>query len=174
MYVLKKYLANHIIISVEGEPSRTSTADVYVTVDDVNDNAPVFPQTEYNSTVLLDSLGDDRVFFTIVATDVDEVGSPPTYRLTQGADNGFVIDANEGMLSVTERVRSGTYTVIVLATDGGGLSSSVQVNVNVIGSAVTAKPPITTTKKTGGAGHQLYSAYLIVATFLLNILKNSL
>ncbi|NXX34765.1 PCDGH protein, partial [Nicator chloris] len=54
-----------------GDPARTGTARIRVTVLDVNDNAPVFSQAEYTVRVPEDaSVGS--VLVTVTATDADE------------------------------------------------------------------------------------------------------
>ncbi|NXC02244.1 PCDGE protein, partial [Orthonyx spaldingii] len=54
-----------------GDPARTGTARIRVTVLDANDNAPVFSQAEYTLRVAED-LPVGSVLVTVTATDADE------------------------------------------------------------------------------------------------------
>ncbi|NXL13269.1 PCDGE protein, partial [Setophaga kirtlandii] len=54
-----------------GDPARTGTARIRVTVVDANDNAPVFSQAEYTVRVPED-VPVGSVLVTVTATDVDE------------------------------------------------------------------------------------------------------
>lgn len=42
---------NYILHCISGEPSRSSTADIIVTVMDVNDLSPVFAESQYNGSI---------------------------------------------------------------------------------------------------------------------------
>jgi len=57
-----------------GQPVRSSTAELHVAVDDVNDNDPVFSQTSYNFTITANNdVGD--VIGRVSATDRDSVSN---------------------------------------------------------------------------------------------------
>ena len=61
-----------IICNDKGQPVRSSTAEIHVTVQDINDNDPVFSETAYNWTIKENNdIGD--VIGRVVATDRDLV-----------------------------------------------------------------------------------------------------
>jgi len=61
-----------IICNDMGQPVRSSTAEIHVAVQDINDNDPVFSETAYNWTIIENNdLGD--VIGRVIATDRDSV-----------------------------------------------------------------------------------------------------
>uniref|UniRef100_UPI00398EC01B cadherin-related family member 2-like n=1 Tax=Pristiophorus japonicus TaxID=55135 RepID=UPI00398EC01B len=81
-----------------GKPARSSTAHVAITVEDVNDNEPVFNQSTFFVTVPEDQL--DQCVFSIRASDSD-VTDPNrlmTYRIEDGARGQFIISTEKGDL----------------------------------------------------------------------------
>jgi len=55
-----------------GQPVRSSTTEIHVVVQDINDNDPVFSQTTYNWTIKENNnVGD--VIGRVIATDRDSV-----------------------------------------------------------------------------------------------------
>ena len=57
------------------DPLKTTGAVVSVTVEDINDNAPVFEKSEYSETVLENS-PVDAVVFKATVIDLDQVDYP--------------------------------------------------------------------------------------------------
>jgi len=57
-----------------GQPVRSSTAEIHVVVQDINDNDPVFSETAYNWTIKENNnVGD--VIGRVIATDRDSVSN---------------------------------------------------------------------------------------------------
>ena len=54
----------------KGTPSRSSTSRVYINVDDVNDNTPIFDPSSYSEEVPEDVAAGTSVV-TLTATDLD-------------------------------------------------------------------------------------------------------
>jgi hypothetical protein len=79
----------------DGRPPLNTSVYVIITVDDVNDHAPVFTHTVYNATVRENSQPLE-VVIQVSATDVDDKHSSVVYTLI-GAD-GFAIDRNSGTI----------------------------------------------------------------------------
>lgn len=50
-----------------------ATTDLYVYVDDVNDNAPQFEQSLYETTISEEDYDLPKALFTVKATDADKV-----------------------------------------------------------------------------------------------------
>ena len=76
-----------------GTPPLTSSVDVIVTVNDVNDNPPSFPKSLYNCTVA-ENLAKGVAVCYVTATDPDSgVNGRLFYSITSGNDgNAFVIN----------------------------------------------------------------------------------
>ncbi|KAL8623685.1 hypothetical protein ACOMHN_046504 [Nucella lapillus] len=104
-----------------GSPAQTSSADVTVTVVDVNDNAPIFKQTYFNSAV--DYSGQcTKSIVTLTATDLDTgVNGQVSYHLQSSKnDHLFQVDAASGEFSLQSSLTAQViYTLTVTAQDGG-------------------------------------------------------
>ena len=128
-----------------GSPSLWSDVSVMVYVTDMNDNAPQFPVTDYRVTIPEDTPGGTPV---IKVNAKDNDGSSPNnqivYRIRTGAKDKFVMNAETGMISISQganldpdlTIPSTTYYVLeVMAMDGGigsaGLTTRVAVNVSI-------------------------------------------
>ncbi|RMB96918.1 hypothetical protein DUI87_26989 [Hirundo rustica rustica] len=89
-----------------GDPARTGTARIRVTVVDVNDNAPVFSQAEYTVRVPED-VPVGSVLVTVTATDADEglygLVKYSFKKITEKASKIFHLDSETGAITaVTE------------------------------------------------------------------------
>ncbi|XP_071500853.1 protein dachsous-like [Diadema antillarum] len=122
---LDRELAYSYKISVEavdrGNPTLSSAAIVYINVNDLNDNAPMFSQ----DGTYIASVQEEREVGTfvawIIATDTDSgVLGNVSYTLVESSAK-FMIDSS-GMIStaaVLDREQQDFYTLTVLAQDGG-------------------------------------------------------
>ncbi|XP_069510287.1 protocadherin gamma-A6-like isoform X46 [Ambystoma mexicanum] len=111
-----------------GDPVRSGTAQIRVTVLDANDNAPVFNQSVYKISIL-ENVPKGTVVTTITATDKDQgVHSELTYsfnKITENILQTFQVDSKTGVISVLKSPDfegSENYEFEVQATDGGSLS----------------------------------------------------
>ncbi|XP_078506861.1 protocadherin gamma-A10-like [Lissotriton helveticus] len=119
-----------------GDPGRSGTAQILVTVIDVNDNAPVFNQSVYKIKIL-ENMPTGTVVTTIEATDKDHgVNSILTYSFTKIRENvilKFQLDSKTGEISLISPLdfeETERYEFEVQATDGESVSRcSVFVNV---------------------------------------------
>lgn len=94
---------------VPGDPSlrmlesNSSGVTVHITVDDTNDNAPLFEQTDYEVTIS-EGTAVGASILQVTATDADLSGtanSDIVYDITSGNDfELFELDANSGVLRV--------------------------------------------------------------------------
>ncbi|XP_006232597.1 protocadherin-23 isoform X2 [Rattus norvegicus] len=123
-----------------GEPPLSATCLVSISVDDVNDNEPVFRRQVYNVTVAEHSaLG--HCFLQVKASDADAgLYGLVQYSLYDGfqsyeAPPAFQIDPQDGRICVSQDIDRerdpGTFDLLVKAKDGGGLSAQAFVRVEV-------------------------------------------
>ncbi|XP_037084523.1 cadherin-23-like [Pollicipes pollicipes] len=127
-----------LTVAAQDGGNRTSTAAVFVTVKDVNDNRPKFARREYRRT-LEDGASTFFPPFFVKATDQDEDGaSSLTYTIIEGNVNGtFAVDAVSGEVTATRPVQhgdtaSGRFDLVVEASDGGQPPLSANVRVFVL------------------------------------------
>ena len=111
---------------------------VKVTVTDVNDNRPVFYPTRYTVN-LEDSSSTGTEVVAVQATDTDSGNfGTVTYTISSGnTNNQFSIDTQSGVIRLARELPSNprSYTVGVLARDGGGQESQTDalVNISILG-----------------------------------------
>uniref|UniRef100_A0A8C3TV20 Cadherin domain-containing protein n=1 Tax=Catharus ustulatus TaxID=91951 RepID=A0A8C3TV20_CATUS len=120
-----------------GDPARTGTARIRVTVLDANDNAPVFSQAEYTVRVPEDvPVGSTLV--TVTATDADDgLNGHVKYSLKKVSDMAsdiFHLDTETGDISLLQSLdfeEGGSYELEVQAHDGGSLFDNAKVKITV-------------------------------------------
>ncbi|XP_068963491.1 protocadherin gamma-A4-like [Petaurus breviceps papuanus] len=120
-----------------GDPVRSGTARVRVTVVDFNDNAPVFTQSVYSVTVP-ESVPVRTLLLTVTATDPDEgVNGEVIYsfrKIAERTSKIFQMDAVTGEISTTENLdyeESALHEMEVQAEDGPGLLAKAKVLISV-------------------------------------------
>ncbi|XP_041265639.1 protocadherin gamma-A7-like, partial [Onychostruthus taczanowskii] len=120
-----------------GDPARTGTARIRVTVLDANDNAPVFSQAEYTVRVPED-VPVGSVLVTVTATDADEgLYGQVKYsiqKITEKASQTFQLDDNTGAITLLQGLDfedGASYELEVQAHDGGALFDTTKVVVCV-------------------------------------------
>ncbi|XP_053547992.1 protocadherin-11 X-linked-like [Bombina bombina] len=121
-----------------GNPARSSTAILQVTVTDVNDNRPVFKEKDIEVNIPENSAVGTSVT-QLHATDAD-LGSNAKIHFYFGnqisnlAKRLFAIDNNTGLITVKEpldREESLFHKLTVLASDGSSTPSRATVYVNI-------------------------------------------
>ncbi|GAB1287648.1 Dachsous cadherin-related 2 [Apodemus speciosus] len=123
-----------------GEPPLSATCLVTITVDDVNDNEPVFRRQVYNVT-LAEHAAVGHCFLQVKASDADAgLYGLVEYSLYDGfqsyeAPPAFQIDPQDGRICVSQDIDRerdpDTFDLLVKAKDGGGLSAQAFVRVEV-------------------------------------------
>nr|KAF6346486.1 FAT atypical cadherin 4 [Pipistrellus kuhlii] len=112
---------------------RTQRAEVEITLQDINDNPPVFPTDMLDLTVE-ENIGDGSKIMQLTAMDADEgANALVTYTIISGADDSFRIDPESGDLIATRRLdreRRSKYSLLVRADDGLQ-SSDMRINITV-------------------------------------------
>ena len=105
-----------------GNPSLSNTANYTVTVENVNDNTPVFSPSQFQQNIqeynqLTDSCECSGVIFTAQATDADN--DILTYSMTDS--NLFSINSTSGELTAScniDRETDDSFVIIITASDG--------------------------------------------------------
>ncbi|NWI90967.1 PCDG7 protein, partial [Pitta sordida] len=120
-----------------GDPARTGTARIRVTVLDVNDNAPVFSQAEYAVRVPEDvPVGSTLV--TVTATDMD-VGlnghvKYSFHKISDRESELFHLDSETGEITIKDHLdfeEISSHKLEVQARDGGELSDKAKVTISL-------------------------------------------
>ncbi|XP_077627075.1 protocadherin-23 [Crocuta crocuta] len=123
-----------------GEPPLSATCLVSITVDDVNDNEPIFRRQVYNAT-LAEHAPVGHCFLQVKASDADAgLYGFVEYSLYDGfqsydTSQAFQIDPQDGRICVSQEIDRerdpATYDLLVKAKDGGGLSAQAFVRVEI-------------------------------------------
>ncbi|GCC21165.1 hypothetical protein chiPu_0019632, partial [Chiloscyllium punctatum] len=125
-----------ILAEDRGTPQASSTVSVHVTVLDINDNTPAFPESSYTIEI-----GEDNAVGTVLlevsATDGDEGSNGDVlYYLSSESQGMFHID-QEGRISTVmslDREKQPSYTFLVRGVDSAPSdprSCTARVEVNV-------------------------------------------
>uniref|UniRef100_A0A672YK32 Cadherin domain-containing protein n=1 Tax=Sphaeramia orbicularis TaxID=375764 RepID=A0A672YK32_9TELE len=129
---------NFVLTAVDGgNPQRSGTALIHVTVLDANDNAPVFDKAVYKAS-LPENSAPDTVVLTVSATDADEgVNGEVTYefsRISERAKWCFSLNSETGEIKVIGQLDYETdskYEMRIDAKDGYGLSSYSKLMIDI-------------------------------------------
>ncbi|NXJ24509.1 PCDG7 protein, partial [Dicrurus megarhynchus] len=121
-----------------GDPARTGTARIRVTVLDANDNAPVFSQAEYTVRVPED-VPVGSVLVTVTATDADKGSNGHVkynfHRISDRASGLFHLQSETGEITLRDYLdfeEMSFHELEVQAFDGGDLSDKTKVSITVI------------------------------------------
>ncbi|XP_069617933.1 protocadherin gamma-B4-like [Ranitomeya imitator] len=121
-----------------GNPQKSSTATVRITVQDFNDNLPIFNQDTYRVRLHEDAAIGSLVIH-LNATDEDEGSNAEiAYSFSHISDNArqlFTIDSLNGDIKVIGNLDYETldsYEITVVAKDGGGYVTHCKVTIQVI------------------------------------------
>ena len=121
-----------LTIRVTDSGGNTDTANVAITVTDVNDEAPVFGLPSYTASLAENAALNSNVI-QIAATDAD-ANDTVSYSITDGDTELFSIDANgqitlKGALDYETATR---HTLTIQATDRADNTGTTTVTINVI------------------------------------------
>ncbi|XP_046715399.1 protocadherin gamma-A4-like isoform X15 [Silurus meridionalis] len=126
------------LIAVDGgNPQRSGTVNIDVTVLDVNDNAPIFNQTQYTATVT-ENAAPGTYITTLNATDADSGSNGElSYSfsdLKEHLTEIFHVDGHSGVISVAGNIdyeKDKRYEIRVEVKDQGGLTDASKVIIEV-------------------------------------------
>ncbi|XP_064244253.1 protocadherin gamma-A10-like [Passer domesticus] len=119
-----------------GDPARTGTARIRVTVVDANDNAPVFSQVEYTVRVPED-VPVGSVLVTVTATDEDEGLNGQvkySFKKKKSSSQIFHLDSETGAITLGQSLdfeEGDAHELDLQAYDGGALYDSAKVVITV-------------------------------------------
>lgn len=131
----------------------SSTVTVYISVLDINDNAPIFvvPTTDMGHIYVSESLNVGDTVARIIASDSDSnENNRIAYSILSGnEDSQFDIDSIDGTIrlmrplfaNVTSDLMAPGRTLVIIATDNGLPSLSSQINVQIIVQGRSINPP---------------------------------
>nr|XP_020137843.1 protocadherin gamma-A7 isoform X6 [Microcebus murinus] len=131
---------HHLVLTASdgGDPPRSGTACIQVTVVDVNDHAPVFSLPQYQVTVP-ENVPVGTKLLTVNAVDLDEgVNGEVTYsfrKITPKLLEIFHLNSLTGELSTLEELdyeESGFYEMEVQAQDGPGSLTKAKVLITIL------------------------------------------
>ncbi|XP_026186704.1 protocadherin beta-16-like [Mastacembelus armatus] len=127
-----------LIASDGGEPHRSGTVRIHITVLDANDNAPVCSQAVYKADVRENS-PEGTVVTTVSANDADKgFNGEVTYSIAHVARETkqlFEVNVQTGEIKVAGKLdfeKSKTYQLNVQASDHGGYTDTCKVIIQII------------------------------------------
>ncbi|XP_058795788.1 protein dachsous [Phymastichus coffea] len=128
-----------LVAKIVGTEPLEAYAQLRVRIADLNDNAPMFTQTQYSATVLEGNAKGDFVF-KLLAEDVDQgLNSRLLYHIVDGnPDNAFIINPPySGIVRtniVLDREIREKYRLTIIATDQGNpqLTGTTALSIRVI------------------------------------------
>ncbi|XP_055368193.1 protocadherin gamma-A6-like isoform X9 [Betta splendens] len=127
-----------LVASDGGEPHRSGTVRIHITVLDANDNAPVCSQSVYKADVKENS-PEGSVVTTVSASDADKgQHGEVTYSIAHVAKETkqlFAVNIKTGEIKVAGKLdfeKSKTYQLNVQAKDHGGYTDTCKVIIQII------------------------------------------
>ena len=122
-----------IVVSAADQKFITEVT-VTVNVEDLNDNAPIFDQTEYQVTVP-EGIAVGTKIASVSASDSDEGSNGDVSYSLLSNTNTFNISSSTGdiyLISQLDFEATASYSVSVKAQDGGVVSNSAMIDVQII------------------------------------------
>lgn len=124
-----------VIAKDQGVPQQSSTATVFLDVQDVNDNAPLFYPRQYFVPVAEDTAVGASLL-QVTATDRDDgPNAVVRYGLESGDDALFAIDAQKGVISLKAPLTTSSkalFRLKISATDRGDKRATPDAEVEIV------------------------------------------
>ncbi|XP_026185834.1 protocadherin gamma-A11-like isoform X4 [Mastacembelus armatus] len=135
----KEELVSLVLTAFDGgDPQMSGTIQIFITVLDANDNAPVFSQSTYMATVY-ENAPEGTVVTSVTASDADYgTNGRIKYSITNSLDQAhvlFLINEDSGEIKLIGNIdyeSARNYHINIRATDEGGLTDSCKVIVDVV------------------------------------------
>lgn len=128
---LEEVITVTVTVRDKGFPQLSSSMNLTVLVEDVNDHDPVFSQASY-SILIYEDTPSGASLLTVQANDND-TGKNGEVRY-EISESGFIVDSVLGIVSVVQqldRERSSFYSFIVTAVDKGDIMRSSTATINI-------------------------------------------
>ncbi|KAI7801235.1 hypothetical protein IRJ41_000215 [Triplophysa rosa] len=119
-----------------GDPPKSGTVQIHITVIDANDNAPVFTKPMYRA-IISENSEEGKSVISVSASDSDKGANGEVGYLianSDGVSDFFQIDEN-GLVTLVGKLDFETskhYQIDIEAVDNGGLSDSSKIIIDVI------------------------------------------
>ncbi|XP_060070203.1 cadherin-related tumor suppressor-like [Ylistrum balloti] len=129
-----------------GTPQRSTDQTLIIHLEDVNDNSPVFSQTEYTATVQ-ENVTVGSTILTVNAQDADAgTNGLVRYFIIAGTDNSdFSVDQSTGVLRVKKNLdfeRRTFYDITIQAEDSSSDTRYAQASVKITVTDINDKAPV--------------------------------
>ncbi|XP_033742322.1 LOW QUALITY PROTEIN: protocadherin Fat 4-like [Pecten maximus] len=129
-----------------GIPQRSTDQTLTIHLEDVNDNSPVFSQTEYTATVQ-ENVTVGSTILTVHAQDEDAgTNGLVRYFIIAGKDNSdFSVDQSTGVLRVKKNLdfeRRTSYNITIQAEDSSSDTRSAQAFVRITVTDINDNAPV--------------------------------
>uniref|UniRef100_A0A336MVD4 CSON001872 protein n=1 Tax=Culicoides sonorensis TaxID=179676 RepID=A0A336MVD4_CULSO len=124
-----------VVATDGGVPPKSSSTSVVVTVQDVNDNDPIF-SPKYYEAILAEDQAPGTPVTSVTATDSDE-DARLHYEITSGNTRGrFAITSQNGrgLITIAQPLdfkQEKRFLLTITATDSGGRSDTATLNINI-------------------------------------------
>lgn len=124
-----------VVAKDQGIPPQSATATVFLMVQDVNDNSPIFYPKQYFVPVSEDATVG-KSLLKVTATDRDEADNAiVTYTLESGGDGLFTVDSWTGAIVLRGSLRSSKkalFKLVISSKDRGDRRSETDAIVEII------------------------------------------
>ena len=116
-----------------GLPSLSAVSSIRITVDDQNDNFPVFSQTTYTISLLEGAEAVGMLVFNVTAVDADlGSNSEVMYRITDGNERrNFFVDTSSGEVTVVAPLDAETMSSFQLTIEARDTGSPAQTSISL-------------------------------------------
>ena len=126
---------NLLIFAIDtGSPPQTSNVTLNITVEDLNDNSPIFSPPSY-SAIVFENISITTVITTVFATDIDAGANMEiSYSLFAGSEGKFEVDRKTGVVTLIgtlDRELTDSYQMIIAAFDSGSPFNSATATVTI-------------------------------------------
>ena len=119
-----------LIAKDNGNTALSSTATIFISVSDVNDNVPIFYPTVYYAAVTENHPAVSLVTVTAIDADYGENGTV-IYSIFSGANQDFTIDPTTGTVATTKPLQKSNYDLSIKAEDKMGKEAVQHAQVHI-------------------------------------------
>uniref|UniRef100_A0A672QAW7 FAT atypical cadherin 1 n=1 Tax=Sinocyclocheilus grahami TaxID=75366 RepID=A0A672QAW7_SINGR len=131
-----------VLASDSGNPPKSDSAAINVTVSDVNDNPPVFSQANY-SLIIQENLPSGAAVLQLNVTDNDspQNGPPFSFSFPKGDESSSFSVDQQGVVKTAGPLRKGQHILQVQVSDNGRPSLKSVTSLSVLVVQTSVYPP---------------------------------